>query len=205
MIYDSVDEVRNRLVNTIVCYGGQPVFVADAGVIAGTLSVRILEWPFTRGDGRWVAVADPAFNRFQTVPLGYANYFPDGQHVVWCERLPARRMRQGLCEESFSGFSKGGGRVNFRNFRSDTSFNEMVTGDYPPYQFALDAVDAGSSMAVGRDFAIFRGDEGFATLHYRRTPVGLAFADKVVLTPKTAWMTETINEAAALPDRVEVL
>lgn len=206
MIYDSLEEAQNRLGQTIVTYEGRPVYVALVEPHPDeTMRLRITEWPFSGAPVR-KKINSPAFNRFQTPPLGFANYFRDGlTHTSYCERIPARQRHQGLCANVFSGSSLVGHDLNWARFYTSDAFREMVMGEYPAWDDAVARLVPNSSIAVDREFAVMMTPEGFVHFYYKRDVIGICFRGLVYLRQDRQYMMEAIIENPNLPNRIEVM
>lgn len=166
--------------------------------------------PFTLGalENRYESLDDERFNRFQSVKLGFINYFERGSglNVSFAERLPVRRQKQGLCDENFNCSTLGGGiRQPFAAVYTSPAFDEMCRGVYPTWDDALEALVPGSSVGVDRHFAVRRSESGGTALFNNREEVGIIFRGQLYLNAERQYLTETIIDNPNLPNSVEIL
>jgi len=209
-MYTTREEARNRLGGTIVTYDGQPLKVLDVGGRDGAgVTLTCLNWPF---DGNTApmskSVADPLFKGFQTPRLGFANYFERGNaHAIWCHRIPARRMQQGLINGNFNAVSLGmrALKLNLDVLASSEAFREMVAGEYPSFETAISTLVPDSSIAVAREFALMMSPEGYVTIYHRRDPLGLVMGGVIFLREDRQYAREMLLEAPELPNDIQNL
>lgn len=209
-MYATREEARNRLVGTIVAYDGRPVKVIDVGGRdGGVLSLSVLVWPF---DGREPALTlpinDALFGNFVTPRLGFANFFERGNaHAIWCHRTPARRMQQGLVNGNFVGTAIGirQQRFNLEHIQSSDGFREMIAGEYPVFETAVDMLVPDSSIAVDRNFALMQSPEGYVTIYHRRDPLGLVMRGVIYLREDRQYARELLLESDRVPNDIQNL
>ena len=209
-MYTTREEARNRLAGTIVAYDGQPLKVLDVGGRDGAgVTLSCLLWPF---DGNTAPVAynvnDPLFVGFRTPTLGFANYFERGAaHAVWCHRVPARRMQQGLVNGNFNAVSLGVRAMKYGldQIASSEAFREMLVGEYPSFDTAMATLVPDSSIAVAREFALLMSPEGYVTIYHRRDPLGLVMGGVIFLREDRQYAREMLVECEALPNDIQNL
>ena len=85
------------------------------------------------------------------------------------------------------------------------SFIEMVAGEYPTFDEALERLIPASSIAVSREFALRMTSIGSVILYYKRTQVGSVFRGQLYLSPGSQYLLESIIEEPNLPSNVEIL
>lgn len=207
-MYGTRDEAERRLHNTIVGFDGLPVHVVD---VQGGRNIRVGFRVHPYGESSDVVyeeLDDPRFNRFETLPLGFVNYFDrsTGLNTAYAERLPVRRQKQGISNENLNTATLIGGiRLDYTRVTRSDAFVEMVTGVYPTMTDALEHMIPGSSVAVSREYAIHQSESGMLSLYWRREQVGIIFKGEIYVQPGRQYLTESIIECPNLPDRVEVL
>lgn len=125
--YDNIDDVKSKLVGTIVYYDGVPVVVKAAdfhpeggfGVITSTHLV-----------GRTTVmrkIDDPLLN-YMKFNLGYSN---NNHGAVWWYRVPQRQYRQGLKAEQMRYTCSERSLNPGYNFQATESINRMLLNKYP--------------------------------------------------------------------------
>lgn len=186
-MYGTREEAERRLHGTIIGFDGVPVTVVE---ITGRTAIRVgfVRHPFT-GNTEYAELDDPRFNRFETLPLGFVNYFDrtTGMNTAFAERLPVRRQKQGLSNENLNVSTLVGGlRLDYSRVTASEAFAEMTAGVYPTMDAALEAMVPGSSVAVSRDFALRQAEGGLVSLFCRREEVGLLFRGDVYVQPGAA-------------------
>lgn len=208
-MYTTREEARNRLINTIVAYDGRPVRVVDVGGRdGGALNLTVFGWPFDGRDSVVLPITDPRFGSFVTPRLGFANYFERGNaHAVWCHRTPARRMQQGLVSGNFAGTAIGvrAQRFTLEHLQSTDAFREMIAGEYPTFETAMEMLVPDSSIAVDRNFALLSSPEGYVTIYHRRDPLGLVMRGVIYLREDRQYARELLLEAERLPNDIQNL
>lgn len=208
MLYDSLEEANNRLLNTIVTYAGEPVYIAQISTVRGQPDFDILyyNFPFDGTSTGRARASDPLFKGFQSPRLGFCNYFTRTPNAAWCERVPSRQRRQGLSSETFAGVTVGGGnRVPWEEVYPSDAFREMVRGEYPPLDTVLERLIPSSCIAVDREFAIRMTSGGYTFLYYKKDEVGVFIRDNLYLRADRQHLIEMITEHPNLPNRVEVM
>lgn len=213
--YDSIEEARFRLENTIVEYDGRPVFVSSvADHPDGVFRVMIHDMPFPggmAGRGARKVINSPLFRRFQTIPLGWCNHFEENtRHASFVERAPVRRSKQGLAGDAFiassfngTGFARS--PFTWERAKSSDGFVEMVTNVYPSFEEALSQLIENTSIAFDRKFVLIRsGRTGLTSLAYKKELVGIFIKGTVYLFDKYRYLYEEISGSKAIPCEVEV-
>lgn len=152
--YDNIDDVKSKLVGTIIYYEDVPVIVkgADKDLAAGGFCIIITNSLTSRGS-RLVNINDPKLNwiRFN---LGYSNNGEYGS--MWWYRKPLRQYRQGLKGEQMNY------KVSEKSINTGTGFgpcksvDQMLKDEYP----TMDEVErmlknaASPVVAFHKDFAM---------------------------------------------------
>jgi hypothetical protein len=206
MLYDSLDEAVNRLVNTMVTYDGAPVYVTHVERHGKDFQLSLSRFPYDGRDQFNALASDPLFKGFQSPPLGYCNFFYRRADTTWCERIPSRQRRQGLSGDTCNAVSLVSGlRIPWNELYISDGFNEMVRGEYPSFDEAFQRLIPSSSIAVARDFAVRMSEGGYTFLYYKRDEVGMFVRDNLYLRSDRQYLSEMIIEHNNLPNRVEVM
>ena len=209
-MYETRDEAQNRLLNTVVSYDGFPHRVINVGGRVGAITLAIVPWPFDGSTGlREVRVSDPLFKNFRTPPLGFVNYFEqrDQTHVSWVERVPARRMHQGLNDGNTHITSLGirAIRTPMTQVQSSEAFKEMIVGEYPTFEEVVDLLVPESSIAFDREYALFMSNEGYVTIYHKRDPLGLVMNGVIHLRADRFYAREALVEHERIPNDIQNL
>lgn len=149
--YDNLDDVKSKLVGTIVYYDGTPVIVKSAEVDEGELAVQITNHLSARGTSI-KKITDPLLN-YMKFNLGYANY---SHGAVWWYRVPHRQYRQGLKHEQMR-YSISERALNpGHTFQAGNSVNEMLLNKYPSIETIEEKIrdSATPVMAFHKNFAM---------------------------------------------------
>lgn len=207
-MYTTREEAGNRLRESLVSYDGAPVLVTDIGGTDGDgVTAYIDSWPFTRRNLVEVSVNDPGFDGFSPLPLGFANYFERGNlQTLWCERIPARRMQQGLVNANFRARSlldRGG--YGLEDIRSSDAFVEMVRGEYGSVEEVRQLLVPYSAIAVAREYALALDGSGYTTIYHQTDPLGLLLGDTVYLRPDRQYAREQIIESGLFGSNIQNL
>jgi hypothetical protein len=162
--YETAEEVKFRLENTVVMYDEDPVLItrvtnleeaAEKGEIARVFFTQL---PYL-GNAPKETRKYLSSKRFDLSPfkMGYMNY--EGQ-AVFVSRTPVRQNKQGLCSAN-TLFTDIKGRksevLGFSRMLRTEGFVDMVKGKFPDFKVAGDMLDDkdASSVAVSRSFAFF--------------------------------------------------
>lgn len=204
--YESLEDARLRLKNTVVLYDGDPVFIRNIepsrsekdGIFrihADALPLNVDEDGIEVGD--WIEAAKKAGLRkfissknFDIAPfkMGYVNL---RKGAVFCSRLPRRQQKQGLSAESYSGIG-----LDWANFVRSSEVVDMIKGRYPTFEQAKALLNKSPLVAFSREFAIARDEilEDMFVLYYKGSKVGVFLGDKVTLGKKYTCLKETLLE-----------
>lgn len=219
--YDSQEEARFRLANTVVEYDGEAVYVSSVeNHDDGVLRVKIVNMPLDAavaggGKAQRKLINSPKFRRFQTVKMGWCNHFENGMtQASFVERTPVRRSKQGLSAEAYAASlphpNRDGGRglmrssLSFNQAIHSVAFCEMVRGEYPTYEDTIKMLVNNSSIAVSHDFLIQRSGEGLLRLWYKKDIVGTIVRGQIFLFENFGYLRETIMADKQMPNDVEV-
>lgn len=114
------------------------------------------------------------------VPLGYVNSHGS---AIYCQRVPARRYRQGLSEVTLCCTKNGGARVDPLPVRE---LKDCILNNYPPYE---DAVKSLIAVAWHRDWA-----SSMSKLFYKGFNVGAIVDGLPVLEREYTYLEEALHE-----------
>lgn len=151
--YDTVEDARMRLLNTIVRYAGRPVYIKN---IASKRSNSIVvtfddlydsnEFTVKLRDEKW---------DFSSPPLGYTQH--DDATAVYCYRSPERRQAQGLHIERVM-YARNGSGIQSRDSRYPhyARLRFPIADDYKPSKFWFKMRESFSSFefAISRDLCL---------------------------------------------------
>lgn len=211
--YKRSSEFRDRYLNSIIYYKGDPVHVYDISPARDrdddredtniTLSVTFLPYDHTVNKSQKLSAFDPGFYDTPTY-LGYANAFTRMseqqdrliQYGTFLTRMPIRRSRQGVCSENlFIPRSSGHG---FNDLLYKPGFMKMLKNEYPSFRETKELVlkdkDTGS-WAFDPKFALEFTQLDQFHLYYKNLPVGYSLdGDNFVLSKGSFWLREILEE-----------
>lgn len=202
--YETQDEVKARLENTVVLYEGNPVYITkvtlpdldDAKEIARVFFKTL---PFD-SNGRDKEVRKYLSSRnFDLTPfkMGYLNY---KNEVLYLSRATGRQYKQGLCAHnlivapSARAKQEFGDRIPFRELLYLQEFVDMIKGVYPSFESACKQKEG--SVAVSRIFSLEKDpDLGCFYLTHKDTKCGIVLQNGIVSIPrKFAFLKEALDD-----------
>ena len=177
--YETADEVKMRLEQTVVLYEGKPVYITKVSSVGGGLGYDAEDNPIKADDKKEIARVffrelpmDPRIGNdeknthrkylssrnFDLSPFKMG-YFNIKGRAIFAARSPIRQNRQGLSSQVLKLTDIKGRPVEDISFTSAISskgFVDMVAGVYPTFKDVGDLLgdDENSSMAVSRCFAL---------------------------------------------------
>lgn len=216
--YESLEDARLRLKNTVVLYDGEPVFIrniepsrsekdgifrihADALPLNGPGQIHNEDEDWDEGVavdvGDWIDAAKKADLRkfissknFDIAPfkMGYVNL---KKGAVFCSRVPRRQQKQGLSLESYSAVG-----LDWGAFVQSKEAVDMIKGRYPTLDQAKALLNKSPLVAFSREFAIAKDEilEDMFILYYKGSKVGVFLDGKVTLGKKYTCLKETLLE-----------
>lgn len=218
--YETVDDARMRLRQTVVLYKGTPVLIREVTRGEGKDDViRVLIQQLPNGGAeklpanagglaarlqRHADVIEEDAKRkyisskhFDIAPfrMGYVNY-AKGEGAFYCSRLPTRVQKQGLCHENFKGVTNSGKGIPFPSFLACKETLAMVANDYPSFERALVSLNKVNAVAFHRDFCLVK-DEAIPQLVYlyhKGVKVGMHSKGEIALGPKFTCLKESLDE-----------
>lgn len=200
--YETLEDARMRLRQTVVLYEGQPVLIREIARAekAGDEIFRVLfdALPTKKGGIDFEEQAKRKYissKHFDIAPfkMGYVNA-PNG--AFYCTRLPNRMQKQGLCGENFQGKDNYGNPVNFATFLNTKEVVAMVNGQYPTFAGAVKALSKCPSVAFSRDFCIMKDEimEELLFLYHKGKKVGVILNEKITLGKGFLCLKESLEE-----------
>ena len=125
--YDNIDDVKSKLVGTIVYYDGVPVIVKSADIYQdGELAVHITNSLSARTTSMR-KITDPLLN-YMKFNLGYDNY---NHGAAWWYRIPHRQYRQGLKNEQLRYSISDRAMNPGYQFNASKVIDDMLLNKYP--------------------------------------------------------------------------
>lgn len=204
--YETLEEIKFRLEQTIVLYDGKPVYIGrvnmpgeqDAGEIA---RVYFKELPLKEGGPKEVRKYLSS-RKFDLTPFKMG-YFNHNGRAVFASRTPVRQNKQGLSKQSLVLKTLGlnpitDREVSFTEVVTSQGFIDMIEGSYPSFDGAVPLLkeDAGS-VALSQSFALsFDDDLGIFILFHRGIKCGLVLeGDRGVrLAAKYGFLKEELRD-----------
>ncbi len=189
MRYESENDVKTRLGNSVVMSGGRPVLVIGTED-RHTVHVQDLE---TEKVSK-VKVAELDLEPSHA-PLGY---IIEGDEVYLAMRKPARRFKQGLTGDNLvvRKVLQDEGRPRGRIHHASKAIGRTMMGQFPDVGTAFQKVRNGLSNIVPfhRDWAVGI-DEGELSLLFRGEVVGFVLDTSVKLMPERFYLKESLEVA----------
>lgn len=219
--YETHEEVKARLEQTVVMYDNEPVYIAQVLMPKdedGKEIARVIYRPLPLGIGAGKA-PEPKFDdngrllpqekgvrkylssrKFDLTPfkMGYMNW---KGNAVYVERVPMRQYKQGLSAgttmfNDIYGYRYDG--INFNHAIASPAFVDMVKGKYPTFKDAGAMInDKTKSVAISRNFAfVIDTDLEALFLYHNNVKCGFAFKGDANLriAPKFHFLKEEMEE-----------
>lgn len=157
-LYETLDEARRRLCETIVMYDGEPHMVRD--VSGNNARIKLyLRRTWDSHDLDPVYLDDPKLN-YRDYRIGYINLDTE---ATFAARIPTRgHYKQGLYSGNMS-FTKvrapGGGTYcpEYNSIYMSLGFRSMLKGEYPSVRTAIErltAINGPTTVAIHPWFAV---------------------------------------------------
>ena len=195
--YETLDDARMRLRQTVVLYEGQPVLIREIARSekAGDEIFRVLFDPLPVDFEEQAKRKYISSKHFDIAPfkMGYVNA-PNG--AFFCSRIPNRMQKQGLCGENFRGVDNYGNAIQFATFLNTKEVVAMVNGDYPSFAGAVKALGKCESVAFSRDFCIMKDEilEELLHLYHKGKKVGVILNGSITLGKNFTCLKESLEE-----------
>jgi hypothetical protein len=176
MPYETQEEAKMRLEGTVVMYDERPCFVREIIQADQDLVARLNPMPRMRDDLP-VNIKDEKLVA-RGLRLGYVNYGARG--VVYVERMPVRRYKQGICRDNlyFKLHNNPGVGNNQRDYwqalLGRKEFTDMLVNAYPSVDKCIDELNAGGdkkAAAFAREFALEKDELGLFFLYHKGNKV----------------------------------
>jgi hypothetical protein len=202
--YETTEEVKFRLENTVVTYDGQPVYISkvhvpdaeDKGEIA---RVYFYDLPL-KGAGQKETRKYLSSKKFDLAPfpMGYVNH--NGQ-AFFVARTPVRQNKQGLAQGTtiITDIRGQKAALSLNDLLRSQGFCDMIAGKYPSFKEAGESLGnkENSSIAISRMFA-FVIDHDLEALYllHKGIKCGLALKNDRALKvpPKFHFLKEEMEE-----------
>lgn len=180
-------DLHQKLHDTICRYKGVPVWVQTEGRGA---DLHLSPLTSRARTSQIIQSTDPEFD-VASVPLGYVNFGKEEKRVYYLSRIPARRVKQGLCirsvmVETISGRRKAD--VNAQTLICTKNFVEAVQGIYPDLNASLEELrknlkdnDQIGEIAITRDVAIEITKVGIIMVYFKKENVGWVQPNKFLV------------------------
>lgn len=203
--YETTEEVKFRLENTVVMYDKAPVLISrvdmpGAGDEKEIARVWFYELPFVPGRGKEVRKYLSSRN-FDLAPFKMG-YFNHNGEAIFASRTPVRQNKQGLgagtCK--FTDIrGKASQNINWNHVISSQGFVDMVNGKFPDFEAAGQMLGdkENSSVAISRSFAFFiEHDLEALLLMHKGVKCGLAMRGQkaMQIPPKFHFLREEMEE-----------
>jgi hypothetical protein len=214
--YESVDDAKMRLRQTVVLYKGVPVLIKDVMKGEGkddVLRVLFQELPLGREK---VVRDDGVFDRAQKIVLGEdevqkrkyisskhfdiapfrMGYVNHKNGAFYCSRMPNRVQKQGLCGENFKAVDNFGSAIPFNVFADCKETPAMVANDYPSFEQAMQSLDKSPAVAFHKDFCLVRDEviPQLVYLYHKGSKVGMHSRGEISLGAKFSCLKESLGE-----------
>lgn len=206
--YETAEETKFRLENTVVLYDGKPVYITRVGAVGAEDKkeiARVFFWelplPKGRAPGQGETRKYLSSRNFDLAPfkMGYINH--NGE-AIFVARLPVRQQRQGLCPNTctFSNVLGHPSKVmDFATMINSQGFVDMIEGKYPTFKDAGELLGdkKTSSIAISRSFAfVIDNDLEALYLSHKGVKCGLALKNDRALKvpPKFHFLREEMEE-----------
>lgn len=204
--WEDRQQARERLLNTVVLYGNNPLWVQaiEATQDGSGRGNDIYGMEYTGKDSKGVSakhpMADPLFHRFRKLPpVGWFNSYAH-KNAVLINRRPVRSRLHGLNSQNVEILiSDDEGQLHRHDDKilavvADKGYVESCYGVRPPMKDVLLHIKSGSTLAVSEKFAISRDKKGLRWLWRKNEKIGLfAGVDTVVLTEDAVFYREELQ------------
>jgi hypothetical protein len=204
--YDSIEEASLRLVNSVILYDGEPVYVTQCDQnqdVYGDNLIRVffLALPLKTNEHMKTyrrVISSPKFD-FKPFPLGFMVI---NGGLFYLGRGAIRKYQQGLTEGNLSVTSVNkfnGYRVRLSDLIYMDSFYKLIKGDnYPELANVQQAQDPWNPLCVpiSRSFAVIGEDNGSLSLAYGKLGqvIGRVERGTPVLNPKFEYLREFLKK-----------
>lgn len=205
--YETTEEVKFRLENTVVLYEGKPVLISrvkmpeereEAKEIA---RVYFYELPYGAGNKKNEVRRYLSSRNFDLAPFKMG-YFNHGGEAIFASRTPVRQNKQGLGQTTCKLTDirgKGCQTLDWNGVVGSQGFVDMVNGKFPDFQAAGEMLGnkENGSVALSRSFAFFIDHDLEALLlMHKGVKCGLALRGQKALQipPKFHFLREEMEE-----------
>lgn len=201
-MYDTVEQVNMRLVNSVIMVDGQPVYVHGCSQdFSIERDVSCISIHYFRSDGsEGSCFVDSQDIDVRNLRLGYVN---TRQHTYYLARTPGRQQSQGLTRRNTYTYVTGQDEPSanmFDEFRRHGSLYRMLSNEYPTIEQCaakLNDYNSGvTSIAFHKHFALVRNDNfDFLELHFKNERIGYGDLNNFTLPSRYSYLTEKIQQS----------
>lgn len=205
--YESLEEAQRRLLNTVVMYDGEPVYVTDVRNIdaddrrEGAANNDIVRVEFKRLPVARQSVTERKYissRKFDFSPfkMGMLEY---NEGLYFLSRTTGRQQQQGLSQGNLSvlPINDCHGGVHLNNLVGEKSFYDCIKGSYKSFEEALESKSIHGS-AFSRSFALHNDrDLGLSFLFHKNNRCGWVKDKCIVLGPAFKYLSNELESCNA--------
>lgn len=212
-MYDSVEEVRQKLEGSVVLYDNHPIKIMGAGGRKGSFNLNVLFLPDYQGTAKEViSLDDPKFDCWSIGGrLGYVNYTQDlYKQATYVKRIAVRNTHgtQGLTDRNviidrlkpYRRKRLGGLEIPFWDrMAACPGFVKTMKRVYPSFNRAVKALEDDDdifSIAFNPHFAVRRTQyQDMFLLDYKGTEIGISNdLEKFRIQPEFKYLKDSLVE-----------
>lgn len=183
MLYESANDINQRLTGSVVRYKGEPVLVGEVVGAKGHVSITHL---YTDENERVL------YTDLDLTPVPLGNTFVNG-NVAFIQRKPARKWKQGLSNDNMNVKSF----VPVRGLRNTSdAVIRTIKGEYPSIEDAFQKVRSGEYQGCpfSREWAVVMYDGDLSIVH-RGEIVGYVTDKTIKLMPEKYYLQESLCQS----------
>lgn len=194
-------QAQERLANSTILYGEQPFFVERVIPAKGKDHYLLSGVLYPEAKQMAIKLDDERLHKYRRLPpLGWSNCLFD-RKALFLDRVPRRSRQHGLNGDnvSISSIAQNGsvsrGGVYFDDVIRDKGYFLSCIGDFPSLEETLQALKAHSSLAISKDFAVYRDRDGLRWLYRKVDRIGLfSGIETLLLFGKFSFLKEELHE-----------
>ncbi len=195
MFWTDINQARDRLNNTYLMLGKDPVYIRD---FSSTGEVYVHNYRL--GGKPAEPVPLEAFGDFRKLPpLGWINLLgKDVPDAVYAERVPLINRSHGLRGDGVAVFQFEGGVLDYTRNHSlgtilaDKGYLLTVDGDYPTIEDVVENIPPNCTTAVSRKLAVASGSDGLSWLYRRRERLGFFTKNSLRIFPTLSFYRDEL-------------
>lgn len=201
-LYDSLEDAERRLLNTVVLYKGDPVYIERIRGLSSNQIADVILLPTGKTAAIETQLDLSSFEVLDLPPLGYVNLANYAHYLV---RQPIRAVRQGLCAQNVNiSANPDGGTPNWDRLMRTQGLVDMFKNKYPTFDSVFDEIiksDDAKKKAFSKRYALAIDDMESITLEYRGINIARAnnpkkYGPRFTLPKKYEYLTEELTENA---------